>query len=57
MSAFNIGGRLFGGFLGDRAPKRLLLGSALLGTGIAILILASATNLTQAIVLGAIYGT
>ncbi len=57
MSAFNIGGRLFGGFLGDRAPKRLVLGSALLGTGIAILILAWATNLNQAIVFGAIYGT
>lgn len=57
MSAFNIGGRLFGGFLGDRISKRLLLGIALLGTGVAILILASATGLVQAMVFGVIYGT
>lgn len=57
MSVFNIGGRLFGGFLGDRVSKRLLLGVALLGTGVAILILASATGLEQAMVFGVIYGT
>jgi sugar phosphate permease len=57
MSAFNIGGRLFGGFLGDRLPKRVLLGVAMLGSGIATLILATATGLAQVMVFGVIYGS
>jgi len=57
MSAFNIGGRLFGGFLGDRISKRLLLGIALFGSGIAILIVALAHNFVQAMIFGIIYGT
>jgi sugar phosphate permease len=57
MSVFNIGGRLFGGFLGDRISKRILLGFAMLGTGIGIFVLVSATGLTQAMVFGVIYGT
>lgn len=57
MSAFNIGGRLFGGFLGDRLSKRILLGIAMLGTGVAVLILAWSTSLAQAMTFGVIYGT
>ena len=57
MSAFNIGGRLFGGFLGDRISKRVLLGAAMLGTSVGIFILASATGLVQAMVFGTIYGS
>ncbi len=57
MSIFNIGGRLFGGFLGDIISKRLLLGISLVGAGLAMLILASDHSVAQAIIFGVIYGT
>lgn len=57
MSVFNIGGRLFGGFLGDVISKRLLLGISLVGAGLSTLILASAHSVAQAMVFGVIYGT
>lgn len=57
MSVFNIGGRLIGGFLGDWLSKRVLLGGAMMATSVGIFILSGASDIFQAMVFGAIYGT
>ncbi|MEX2446665.1 MAG: MFS transporter, partial [Dehalococcoidia bacterium] len=56
MSAFNMAGRLTGGFLGDRYAKNLLLGAAMLGTGGALVLLTSAASLAPVFAFAGLYG-
>jgi OFA family oxalate/formate antiporter-like MFS transporter len=56
LNVFNIGGRLVGGWLGDRLPKHHLLGLDLAGTCLAVMLLAFATSVPWLLVYGALYG-
>ncbi|MSQ31275.1 MAG: MFS transporter [Dehalococcoidia bacterium] len=56
LSFVNIGGRLVGGYLGDRYDKRLLLSWGALGTAASLVLLAVATSMVPVLVFGAIYG-
>ncbi|MSP78196.1 MAG: MFS transporter [Dehalococcoidia bacterium] len=56
MSALNIGGRLLGGYLGDRLDKRYLAAIGMVGTAAALIILALATSLWSAMLFGVLYG-
>jgi MFS family permease len=56
MNIFNIVGRLVGGYLGDKFPKYLLLGTLLSTTGLAAFILASASDEALFLLYGAVFG-
>ncbi|MCC7106886.1 MAG: MFS transporter [Chloroflexi bacterium] len=56
LNVFNLGGRLFGGLLGDRLPKHQLLGSNLLVATTSLLLLAFASSLPLLLLYGACFG-
>jgi MFS family permease len=56
LNLFNIAGRVLGGMLGDRFPKNMALGFNLIGTAIALVVVATATATSALLVYGAIFG-
>jgi MFS family permease len=56
MNVVNIGGRLAGGYLGDRYNKRLILGTSAVGLGLSLVVLAGARSMAPVLVFGVIYG-
>ena len=56
MNVVNIGGRLAGGYLGDRYDKRLILGTSAVGLAVSLVILAGARSMPPVLAFGVIYG-
>ena len=56
INIFNVVGRLAGGYVGDRVPKHQLLGFALLGSAVALVILASSATLVPFLAYGSLFG-
>ncbi len=56
MNIVNIGGRLAGGWLGDRYAKHITLAIGSVGSGVAVLLLAFATSTTPVLIFAALYG-
>lgn len=56
LNVFNIAGRALGGMLGDRAPKNLTLGFNLVGTALALSIVALAASTPALLLYGALFG-
>ncbi|MBI4234143.1 MAG: MFS transporter [Chloroflexi bacterium] len=56
LSVSSIIGRLLGGVLGDRYPKRYLAAAGTAGSAAALAILATATSLGQAMLFGVLHG-
>jgi MFS family permease len=56
LNVFNIAGRMFGGILGDRFAKHMVLGVNLFVTALALLTLALGSALPALLVYGALFG-
>jgi sugar phosphate permease len=56
VNAFSLAGRFLGGMLGDRFPKRAVMGVNLIGTTLGILLLAVGTTFPVLAVYGALFG-
>ena len=56
MNAVNIGGRLVGGYLGDRYAKNLLLSVGMFGTAASLAVLTVASSMGPVLVFAALYG-
>ena len=56
MSAFTIGGGLFGGVVGDMLPKNKLLAASQVMVGVAFIILGVSTSFEVAMLSGILYG-
>ena len=56
VNVFNLAGRIFGGMLGDLAPKRVLLGTNLVAAAVALVILATSPNVVAIAIFAAMFG-
>ncbi|MBS7706958.1 MFS transporter [Chelatococcus asaccharovorans] len=56
VNVFNLAGRIFGGMLGDLAPKRVLLGTNVVAAAVALIILAASPSVVAIAIFAAIFG-
>lgn len=56
VNLFNLAGRIFGGMLGDLAPKRILLGTNLAAAAVALIILAVSPSFVAIAIFAAMFG-
>ncbi|CAH1687918.1 Sugar phosphate permease [Hyphomicrobiales bacterium] len=56
VNVFNLAGRIFGGMLGDLAPKRVLLGTNVVAAAVALMILAASPSVIAIAIFAAIFG-